>query len=47
MASSNEAMRSGDVTKEESKAGILPSHGITIDVPGITETGRLPMVHHM
>ncbi|KAE9374572.1 Pkinase-domain-containing protein [Stipitochalara longipes BDJ] len=37
----------GDITRREAEAGILPSHGISLDVPGLTEQGRPPIIQHV
>ncbi len=37
----------GDVNQKEAEAGILPSHGISLDVPGTSESGQPPMVRHL
>ncbi|KAG0648518.1 kinase C [Hyphodiscus hymeniophilus] len=37
----------GDISKQEAEAGILPSHGISIDVAGETEYGRPPIIKHL
>jgi [calcium/calmodulin-dependent protein kinase] kinase len=37
----------GDINQKEAEAGILPSHGISLDVPGTNESGRPPIVHHL
>ena len=47
MAGTCDGVHAGDISQEESDAGILPSHGITIDVPGTSESGRPPAVHHL
>lgn len=36
----------GDINQQEAEAGILPSHGISLDVTGTSESGRPPIVHH-
>jgi calcium/calmodulin-dependent protein kinase kinase 2 len=48
MASScEEPVLVGNISKKEADHGILPSHGISMDVPGICESGRPPIVHHL
>lgn len=37
----------GDSNRKEAQAGILPSDGISLDVPGTNESGQPPMVHHL
>ena len=37
----------GDVNQKEAEAGIQPSHGISLDVPGTSDSGRPPIVHHL
>ncbi|KAI9746504.1 MAG: hypothetical protein M1818_000217 [Claussenomyces sp. TS43310] len=43
----DEHLHPGDVTLKEAKAGILPSHRISIDIPGVDETGRPPVLRHL
>jgi hypothetical protein len=42
-------IRSGAVSDREAEAGILPSHGISLDVPGYdgAEGGRPALIQHM
>ncbi|KAK6611147.1 CAMKK/META protein kinase [Botrytis cinerea] len=37
----------GDITQKEADAGILPSHGISLDIPGGLVDGRPPMVQYL
>jgi len=37
----------GDINQKEAEAGILPSHGISLDVPGTNENERPPIVHQL
>ncbi|KAH8683296.1 BcCMK3, calcium/calmodulin-dependent protein kinase [Tricladium varicosporioides] len=37
----------GDISKKEAEVGILPSHGISLDVLGDTQTGRPPIIQHL
>lgn len=37
----------GDIHQKEADAGILHSRGTSLDVPGISESGRPPVVHHV
>jgi hypothetical protein len=37
----------GDINQKEADAGILASHGISLDVPGTSESGQPPIVHHL
>lgn len=42
-----EPSHAGDISQKESEAGILPSHGISLDVPGDTNSGRPPIIQHL
>ncbi|EPE34095.1 Protein kinase-like (PK-like) [Glarea lozoyensis ATCC 20868] len=42
-----EPVHAGDITRKEEQAGILPSHGISLDVAGDTESGRPPILQHL
>ncbi|THV46926.1 hypothetical protein BGAL_0348g00060 [Botrytis galanthina] len=37
----------GDITQKEADAGILPSHGISLDIPGELVDGRPPLVQYL
>ncbi|KAH6684179.1 BcCMK3, calcium/calmodulin-dependent protein kinase [Halenospora varia] len=37
----------GDISRKEAEAGTLPSHGISLDVLGDTQTGRPPTIQHL
>ncbi|KAF4634600.1 hypothetical protein G7Y89_g3493 [Cudoniella acicularis] len=37
----------GDISRKEADAGILPSHGISLDVSGDTKKGRPPIIQHL
>ncbi|KAH8600803.1 calcium/calmodulin-dependent protein kinase [Bisporella sp. PMI_857] len=37
----------GDVSKHEAESGILPSHGISIDLPDIHVEARPALIHHL
>ncbi|TGO11453.1 hypothetical protein BTUL_0109g00190 [Botrytis tulipae] len=37
----------GDITQKEADAGILPSHGISLDIPGESVDGRPPLVQYL
>jgi len=37
----------GDINQKEAEAGILPSHGNSLDVAGTSESGPPPRVHHL
>ncbi len=48
MASScGDSLHPGDISAREAEIGILPSHGISLDVPGTSESGRPTIVHHL
>ncbi|KAE8446121.1 hypothetical protein EG329_012492 [Mollisiaceae sp. DMI_Dod_QoI] len=42
-----EPVHAGDISQKEAEAGILPSHGISLDVPGDTKSGRPPIIQHL
>ncbi|KAB8300263.1 hypothetical protein EYC80_000469 [Monilinia laxa] len=37
----------GDITRKEAGAGILPSHGISLDIPGELVNGRPPITQYL
>ncbi|KAF7864220.1 uncharacterized protein EAF02_010188 [Botrytis sinoallii] len=37
----------GDISQKEADAGILPSHGISLDIPGELVDGRPPLVQYL
>lgn len=37
----------GEITAKEAAAGILPSHGISLDIPGDPGTDRAPIIRHL
>jgi hypothetical protein len=48
MASNCESPKhASDVSKEESDAGILSSHGVLLDVPGLSESEQPPIVQQL
>lgn len=48
-SAADQQIHRGDISDRESKAGILPSHGISLDVPGFdaAEGGRPALIQHM
>ncbi|KUJ19870.1 BcCMK3, calcium/calmodulin-dependent protein kinase [Mollisia scopiformis] len=42
-----EPVHAGDITQKEADLHILPSHGISLDVPGDTNSGRPPIIQHL